>query len=111
MDEFLRAILPISARREGILFDLTRLITAPPYPLERIHTPTLVVHARDDSLVSFAHAEHAAGRIPDARLVAIEEGGHMAYTMRSDAVPQVRAFLSRQTSSGAGSAPMAAAPR
>jgi pimeloyl-ACP methyl ester carboxylesterase len=95
IDEFLRAIPPIELRRDGILFDLSLLVADAPYPLAQIHAPTLVVHSRDDSLVSFAHAEHTSRGSPGARLVALEEGGHMGYPLRAGAIDEVRAFLRR----------------
>jgi len=38
---------------------------------------TLIVHTRDDPLVSYEAAERAAGRIPGARLLSLETGGHL----------------------------------
>jgi len=39
--------------------------------------PVLIVNAVDDPLTLYANAEAAAERIPAARLVTIEDGGHM----------------------------------
>lgn len=95
VDEMLVRIHPVEARRAGILFDMGRLVEDPPYPLAQIRTPTLVVHARDDALVPVAHAQHAARRIPAARLLLLEDGGHIGYPFRSGVVGDVRAFLER----------------
>ncbi|MFN0073301.1 MAG: alpha/beta fold hydrolase [Chloroflexota bacterium] len=44
--------------------------------LGRIAAPTLILHARDDSLVVFEHAEHAQRSIPRSTLVSFDTGGH-----------------------------------
>lgn len=43
--------------------------------LPQIPCPTLVLGARDDALIPFAHAERLAARIPNARLTELR-GGH-----------------------------------
>jgi pimeloyl-ACP methyl ester carboxylesterase len=63
------------------------------YPLETLTVPTLIVHAKDDSLVFYDAARQAAGRIPGARLVSIERGGHLLLGDREDVGRAVAAFL------------------
>ena len=63
------------------------------YPLEKLTVPTLIVHAKDDSLVSYDAARQAADRIPGARLVSIERGGHLLLGDREDVGRAVAAFL------------------
>jgi 2-hydroxy-6-oxonona-2,4-dienedioate hydrolase len=75
MEQILQAMLPLSDRLAGTRLDQARRLTSDA-PLEQIKAPTLVIHARDDALVGFAHAEHAASRIPGAELMAFETGGH-----------------------------------
>jgi 2-hydroxy-6-oxonona-2,4-dienedioate hydrolase len=41
-----------------------------------IMAPTLIFHARDDTLQLFHNAEFAAATIPGARLLRFERGGH-----------------------------------
>lgn len=48
--------------------------------------PTTVVHARDDGGVSFSIAEALVARLPRARLVALEAGGHFPQLTRTAAV-------------------------
>lgn len=43
--------------------------------LDRVVTPTLVIHAQDDLRVDFAEARRVAGAIPNSRLVAFADGG------------------------------------
>lgn len=42
-----------------------------------IRAPTLILHGRDDSLIPFANGELLARLIPDARLVPLDDCGHM----------------------------------
>jgi pimeloyl-ACP methyl ester carboxylesterase len=44
-------------------------------------TPTTVIHSRDDETVPFAWAETLAARLPAARLVALETGGHVPHLL------------------------------
>lgn len=51
--------------------------------LERIRTPALMVHAKDDPLVPYSSYEHPAGRAnPHVRLLATEHGGHLGFIAR-----------------------------
>lgn len=62
--------------------------------LATMRRPALVIHARDDSEVAFAHAEEIAARCPLAELQAIEAGGHRTILF---APPVVRAVVSYLT--------------
>jgi len=55
------------ARRETNVSDL----------LPDVRVPTLVLHARGDTAVSFEHARSLAARLPDARLTALESRNHI----------------------------------
>ena len=70
-------ILPVSARREGLLMDSATAGTPPNWPVERIACPTLVIGARGDLYETDKAAIHTAGRIPGARLVLYPDGGHL----------------------------------
>lgn len=70
-------ILPISARKEGLLMDSATAGAPPPWPVERIACPTLVVAARGDLYETDKAAVDAAARIPEARLVMYPDGGHL----------------------------------
>jgi pimeloyl-ACP methyl ester carboxylesterase len=94
VSEALEAMLPVSLRRDGILFDMTLPDAVNNYPLDQIAAPTLVVHATDDALVPFHHAEHTASAIPGARTMFLPGGGHFGYTFRTSAPSDVAAFLS-----------------
>lgn len=78
VDDVMAHLFPISAKRRGAVFDA--LVSEPGsnrYPLEDITVPTLLVHAVDDPLAAYARAVSAAARIPGARLVTLDHGGHL----------------------------------
>jgi pimeloyl-ACP methyl ester carboxylesterase len=45
--------------------------------LEGISVPTLIVHTKDDQVASHDASQRAAERIPGARFVSLESGGHL----------------------------------
>ena len=47
-----------------------------PSPLESIRAPTLVISARDDRYGTYASAQYTAGRIPGAKFIGFDDGGH-----------------------------------
>jgi pimeloyl-ACP methyl ester carboxylesterase len=77
-----KTIQPISERRTGAILDGER--TNPDmekhfdqYPIESLKMPTLILHAKDDSVASFEKTRLAVPRFPDCTFVAFEDGGHM----------------------------------
>ena len=71
-------LFPVRDRSDGIVFDA--YVGNPDvnsYRLEDIAVPTLLVHARDDTMASYQGAQAAAQRIPRAELVSHERGGHL----------------------------------
>lgn len=87
-------IFPVRDRAAGAIFDaFTSTPDVNDYPLENIAVPTLVVHARDDMLAAFDAAEAATDRISGARLVALDNGGHLMLGQRDAVRLQVGSFL------------------
>jgi pimeloyl-ACP methyl ester carboxylesterase len=81
---FLESIVPMGARRNGQLLEQHMS----EYDAEQIHqiqVPTLVLHARDDTLVSFEQGEFTAKKITGAQFIPIERGGHLALMFNSNA--------------------------
>jgi pimeloyl-ACP methyl ester carboxylesterase len=91
-------ILPVSARSQGIVNDTLLALQPPPMALEGIRVPTLVVSARDDLYGTYAIAAHAAERIPGARFVGFEQGGHLLIGQRAEAAAAVLALLASTAS-------------
>lgn len=56
--------------------------------------PTLIIHAKDDPLASYEAAERAAARIPGARFVSLETGGHLLLGQTGAIQRELASFLS-----------------
>jgi pimeloyl-ACP methyl ester carboxylesterase len=76
VNEFIDSLFPMSP--EGLNFDLfISNADVTNYNLEAIKVPTLIAHAKDDQLASHEASRRAAERIPGARFVSLESGGHL----------------------------------
>jgi pimeloyl-ACP methyl ester carboxylesterase len=94
VEELLDSIFPIGPRIDGAVFDA--FVSNPDvvtYPLEDLRTPTLIVHATDDPLASYAAAVAASERIPHAVLVGLESGGHLQLGQSQRVHDEITAFL------------------
>lgn len=83
-------------RRAGFANDLDQYADLS-LPLGDVAAPALLVHARTDADVPFTHSTHAAERLPQAHLVAIDSGTHVsawAGPEAGDVQAQVLAHLS-----------------
>ncbi|AZO21831.1 alpha/beta hydrolase [Mesorhizobium sp. M1E.F.Ca.ET.045.02.1.1] len=88
---FVRSVEPLSLRFSGINID-----SAPELhelPLEEITAPTMIISARDDLFNTLPAAEFAAGRIPGAKLVVYDTGGHLLVGQAQQVRKAVRVFL------------------
>jgi pimeloyl-ACP methyl ester carboxylesterase len=75
---------PVSPRSDGVRFDnQTRL---PGDRIASIKTPTLVLHAEDDTLQLYHNAEFAVSAIPDARLLPFQSGGHVVMIVEQSTI-------------------------
>lgn len=88
------SVLPSSLRVNGMIFDTysgNQEINR--YPLEQVRAPTLVVSAVDDPAALHENARTLAERIPNARLVAIPDGGHLMLGHTEEVKVEVIQFL------------------
>lgn len=99
--EVMQTILPVKPRSDGALFDM--YVSNPDvntgYSLEEIAVPVLIVNAVDDPLTLYKNARSAAERIPGAKLVTIEDGGHMMLGHEELVRSEIAAFLDGHASS------------
>jgi pimeloyl-ACP methyl ester carboxylesterase len=100
ISDFFHAMLPLSARREGILRDGPMVDALSRYPLEEVVPPTLVVSAHDDQVAPYEWGEYTAGHIPGAKFLLYEHGGHTLAGNHAAVNAEVTAFL-RQHSQAA----------
>jgi pimeloyl-ACP methyl ester carboxylesterase len=90
----IEGLFPIMARAPGAVFDT--LVSEPEvdtFPPEQLSVATLMIHATDDALARYATAPPAAARIPGARLVTIERGGHLYLGAEACVRREVAAFI------------------
>lgn len=90
-DALLAAILPVSARRLGLLNDSRLTTGAARVPLEQIRAPTLCISARDDGFGAFESARYSAAHIAGARMLGFDRGGHLLLGHRTEVVDAVTA--------------------
>lgn len=72
---FISEMNPVSRRADGVVFD-----NKTPLPGDRIDlisAPTLIVHAKDDTLQLYRNAVFASSTIAGAQLMSFEQGGHL----------------------------------
>lgn len=99
----LMRILPVSARREGLLNDARITSSLARYDLEHIMAPTLVTSVADDLFGTYDAARYTAEHIPNARFVGFPSGGHVWLGHRQEHEDRIVAFL-RDVAGGGGSA-------
>ena len=83
-DQVLEYMNPVSLRAAGVRFD--NQAAMPNERIAAIRAPTLIVHAKDDTLQQYRNAEFAAATIPGARLVGFERGGHLLMAVEQSAI-------------------------
>ena len=93
--KFLQSMHPISLRKAGIHND--RKYKIHDYSLEHITVPTLVIHAEDDSLISFTQGQYTAQNIPDAQLIKLQNGGHLLMGQHEKVKSEIDNFLKKYT--------------
>jgi pimeloyl-ACP methyl ester carboxylesterase len=78
VSDVIDSLFPVGPRVEGLISDAFVLDQEiDDYPLEQLAVPTMFVHAKDDLLVSYDLALRATERVDGARLLTVEQGGHL----------------------------------
>jgi len=76
VNEFIDSLFPVST--DGFIFDaFVSNAAVNDYNLEAISVPTLIAHTKDDQLASHDASKRAAERIPGARFISLDSGGHL----------------------------------
>jgi 2-hydroxy-6-oxonona-2,4-dienedioate hydrolase len=86
-----KSIEPLSLRFPGINVDSTTELRE--LPLGKITAPTLIISVRDDGFNTLPAAEFAASKIPGAKLVVYDTGGHLLLGHEKTVRATVRSFL------------------
>jgi len=89
--EMLINMHPMSLRYDGTITDglIIKNFEIP----TNITAPTLIIHSKNDGLVSYSHAEYANNNINNSIIILYEKGGHGALSELADARKQIKAFL------------------
>jgi pimeloyl-ACP methyl ester carboxylesterase len=98
--EFLQSMHPISLRKAGI--DNDRKYKIHEHSLEKITVPTLVIHAKDDSLIPFDQGQYSAQTIPDAQFIQLQTGGHLQMGQHEIVKSEINDFLIKYTEAKMG---------
>jgi len=93
VDAMLAHILPVSARRLGLLNDASVCSALPRYDLETIAAPTLVTSVADDLFGTYDVARYTAQHIPGARFLGFRSGGHVWLGHQRRHLAEIAAFL------------------
>ena len=75
LDRVVDGMNPVSPRAAGVAFDNAAAL--PDERVRAVQAPTLILHARDDTLQLHHNAEFAAANIRGARLRSFAKGGHL----------------------------------
>ncbi len=84
MDQVIDYMNPAALRKSGAAFD--HYAALPNERIAGIRTPTLVVHAEDDTLQPYQNAVFTSSTIPGARLLSFENGGHFLVAVEQSTV-------------------------
>jgi len=97
IDEIYLSGLPISSRTKGVLFDMyiSNLSMNDGILYEKIKSPTLIIHARDDPGPPIAGAREIAQRIANSELAIFEKGGHLILGHEGEIKKKIRGFISK----------------
>jgi pimeloyl-ACP methyl ester carboxylesterase len=87
-DAILRGAFPTSDWQAGVLNDFTQLLAPETreIPLEQIKAPTLLIHGTRDANVPYGVALDAAKRIPNSRMLTIDDGTRMLVATHAQAL-------------------------
>jgi pimeloyl-ACP methyl ester carboxylesterase len=96
VNEFIDSLFPMSP--EGCNFDLfVSNADVTNYNLEAVSVPTLIAHTTDDQLASHEASQRAAERIPGARFVSLESGGHLMLGQQKKGRDELARFFAERS--------------
>lgn len=90
--EMLDIMHPMKHRYKGTVND-GEMIQRAVATSEKISAPTLIIHAKDDALVNYHHAENAHSKIKQSKLILLDTGGHVMLSQINRVREYVRQFL------------------
>jgi len=96
-----RGDLPVSRRIDGMIFESYTTLpefnasvsATSPYPLNKIETPVLVIHAVDDPIAIPENVCGLADQMPNARQFGVPDGGHFLFGHTEEVKVEIAQFL------------------
>lgn len=93
--------LPFSQRMDGEIFESYTLVPefnesvlpSSPYPLSQVKTPVLVINAADDPISLPENVRALAGKLPNACLFVVPDGGHFIFGHAVEVKAEIERFL------------------
>jgi pimeloyl-ACP methyl ester carboxylesterase len=98
-DVLIPSMYPISQRQPGMLNDGINFPSLD-FPLDQITVPTLIIYAKDDTLINPSHSQYAAQKIPNAKVIALESGGHVLIGQHERVGSEITKFLKQHAIAG-----------
>lgn len=86
-------VLPVTARRLGLINDAAVTGALPRYSLEAVSVPTLAISFEDDLFGTWDAARYTAEHIPNARFVSYPDGGHVWVGRHRQILDELAEFL------------------
>jgi pimeloyl-ACP methyl ester carboxylesterase len=93
IDAVLEHLLPVSARRLGLVNDAKVVSSLAPVALETIVVPTLAISAEDCGYGTYLGAKYTAEHVPGARFIGYPRGGHMLVGHDEEVTREIVGFL------------------
>ena len=87
-------ILPVSARAQGLMFDMKTAGSPEPQAIDRITCPVLTISAIDDMFGTSDPAKYVAEHVARGRAVIYPTGGHVGVGRQDDIAREISDFLS-----------------
>ena len=96
-DQVIDFMNPVSRRAAGVTFD--NRAAMPNERVAAVKAPTLILHAKDDTLQLYRNAEFAAAAIPGSHLVSFDHGGHLILAVEQ---ARIKALVAEHLRSSGG---------
>jgi pimeloyl-ACP methyl ester carboxylesterase len=94
--ELADGFFPASARHVGLAHDIrTTTPVAPDLPIEQLRMPVMLIGTADDPYKTGDVVRYSAGRLPTAKALILESGGHMLIGQQDRIRQEVQEFLGR----------------
>ena len=98
VSNLMNSMHPISTRLAGTFNDRIRGTNElGNFAMEQVTVPTLVFHAKDDSLVPFSNGEYTSQKIHNAKFIQLESGGHFLMGQHENIKFEIAEYLATKT--------------